>query len=144
MIIAKSENTGEDFCLSGMDKVISLMYEYGYEILDMELCAAEKHKTKFKTISKQTVSGYEIIFGKKNIESITDYNSKIKYALLLDLFGYKDMSLYLNDNFIKNVELESYLVESSSFKNNLGILFRKLIKIFLRRVIGEPYFKINA
>ena len=48
-----------------MDKIISLMHEYGYEILDMELCASEKHKTNFRTISKQTISGYEITFGKK-------------------------------------------------------------------------------
>ena len=126
-----------------MDQIISLMYEYGYEILDMELCASEKHKTRFKTISKQTISGYEITFGKKNLEDIEDFNSKIKYVLLLDIFGYKDMSLYLNENYIKNSDINSYLLSSSRVKNNFGVLFRKFIKIFWMRVIGEPYFKIS-
>tara|TARA_B100001094_G_C18062275_1_gene735668 strand:- start:165 stop:1067 length:903 start_codon:yes stop_codon:yes gene_type:complete len=126
-----------------MDKTISLMREYGYEILDMELCASEKHKTNFRTISKQTISGYEITFGKKNIEMIKDLNSKIKYVLLLDLFGYKDMAINLNENFIKNSDLNLFLFLSSRTRNNLDVLFRKALKIIFKRIIGEPYFKIS-
>ena len=126
-----------------MDQIISLMYEYGYEILDMELCASEKHKTNFRTISKQTISGYEIIFGKKNIEMVKDYNSKVKYVLLLDLFGYKDMAIYLNENYINISDLNSYLLSGSEVRNNIIVLFKKVFKIISSRIIGEPYFKIN-
>ena len=126
-----------------MDHIISLMYEYGYEILDMELCASEKHKTNFRTISKQTISGYEIIFGKKNIEMVKDNNSKVKYVLLLDLFGYKDMALYLNEKYINNLDLNLYLSSSSKARNNIIVLFKKGFKIISSRIIGEPYYKIS-
>ena len=126
-----------------MDPIISLMYEYGYEILDMELCASEKHRTNFRTISKQTVSGYEITFGKKNIEMVKDYNSKVKYVLLLDLFGYKDMAFYLNEKYINNSDLNLYLSTGSKAKNNIIVLLKKVFKIVLSRIIGEPYFKIS-
>jgi FkbM family methyltransferase len=126
-----------------MDQIISLMYEYGYEILDMELCASEKHRTDLKTISKQTISGYEIIFGKKNIEMVKGYDTKVKYVLLLDLFGYKDMALYLNKKYINNSDLKLYLLTSSKVINNIIVLFKKSFKIISSRIIGEPYYKIS-
>ena len=125
-----------------MDQVISLMHEYGYQILDMELCASEKHRTNFKTISKQTISGYEIIFGKKNIEMVKDYNSKVKYVLMLDFFGYRDMALYLNEKYLNDLNL--HIMSGSKLINNKIVLFKKVFKIISSRIVGEPYFKISG
>lgn len=126
-----------------MDQVISLMHEYGYEILDMELCASEKHRTNFKTISKQTISGYEIIFGKKNIEMVKDYNSKVKYVLMLDFYGYRDMALYLNEKYLNDSDLNLHILSGSKLINNITVLFKKVINVISSRIVGEPYFKIS-
>ncbi|MAC93776.1 MAG: hypothetical protein CMC01_08815 [Flavobacteriaceae bacterium] len=125
------------------EKIIPILTDLGYEILDMELCAAEKHKTKHVVQSKQTVSGYEIVFGRKNLEMIGDNDIKLKYILLLDLFGYRDLALFLNEKYLNNSDLESYILENGKLINNLSVLIKKSFRIFQQRIIGEPFFKIS-
>jgi hypothetical protein len=124
------------------DKIIPFLTDLGYEILDMELCAAEKHKNSHNIISKHTVSGYEIVFGRKNLELIND-DEKLKYLILLDLFGYRDMALYLNENYLNNPELESYIVNNGRFFNNIVTLYRKFMRAFQTRIVKDPYYKIS-
>lgn len=125
------------------EKIIPILSDLGYEILDMELCSAEKHKTKHDVQSKQTVSGYEIVFGRKNLEMIGDYNIKLKYIILLDLFGYRDLGLFLNEKYLNDSDLESYIHSNGKLINNLGVLFKKSFRIFQQRIIGDPFFKIS-
>ena len=125
-----------------MEMIISLMKSYGYEILDMELCASEKHKNQYDLISKHSVSGYEITFGKKNLDNINKH-SKFKYILLLDLFGYRDLSIFLNNEYLNNNELESYLVNNGLLKNNLKLVLKKIFKIISLRLIGSEFYKIS-
>jgi FkbM family methyltransferase len=125
------------------EKIIPILTNLGYEILDMELCAAEKHKTKHAVQSKQTVSGYEIVFGRKNLEMIGDNDTKLKYILLLDLFGYRDLALFLNETYLNDSDLESYILNNGKLVNNLSVLIKKSFRIFHQRIIGEPFFKIS-
>jgi hypothetical protein len=48
-----------------MHEVIELMYDYGYELLDMSLCHSAKHNNINKSISKAIAGGYELLFYKK-------------------------------------------------------------------------------
>ena len=125
------------------EKIIPLLTDLGYEILDIELCAAEKHSNYYKIQSKQTVSGYEIVFGRKNLEMVKSEDLKLKYILLLDLFGYRDLAIFLNEKYLNNSDLKSYILNNGKLFNNLGVIIRKLLKIVQQRIIKEPYYKIN-
>ena len=68
---------------------------------------------------------------------------KLKYILLLDLFGYRDLAIFLNEKYLNNSDLKSYILNNGKLFNNLGVIIRKLLKIVQQRIIKEPYYKIN-
>jgi len=127
-----------------MHKVIEIMYDYGYELLDMELCHSAKHKNNNKSISKAISGGYEILFYKKNINSNINQNLLIKHILLLDLFGYKDLANHIfNVQKINNDDLERYLIKNSSLTNNKKVFIKKGLSILYNKFIGSTYLKMS-
>jgi FkbM family methyltransferase len=129
-----------------MHKIIELMYDNGYEILDMELCHSSKHKNDIESFSKAISGGYEILFYKNNIDYKADQNSIIKHILLLDLFGYRDLAMHVCDKYIqgdKFIKLKDYLLESSSIKYNKLEFIKKTLRKFNINLLYKLIFKSN-
>ena len=123
-----------------MHKVIELMYDYGYELLDMSLCHSAKHKNTYKSISKAIAGGYEILFYKKRIDWKINKNTIIKNILLLDFFGYKDLAFHIfTTSKIQNKGLKNYLVKNLSPWNNKKVIAKKTLNILYNKLIGSTY-----
>jgi len=74
---------------------------------------------------------------------IKDEDLKLKYILLLDLFDYRDMAFFLNENYLKNYELESYIINNGRFLNNIVTFSRNFFRAFQTRIVKDPYYKMS-
>jgi len=126
-----------------MHEVIELMYDYGYELLDMSLCHSAKHNNTNKSISKAIAGGYELLFYKKSIDWKINKKSIIKNILLLDLFGYKDLAFHIfTTSKIQNVDLKNYLIKNLSPWNNKKVIGKKFLSILYNKLVGSTYLQM--
>jgi FkbM family methyltransferase len=127
-----------------MHEVIAYMDGLGYQIFDMEIAAAWRHKNKAnQTInSKQKAIGYEILFV-KTLENIVvdDIDVFFKFLLLLELYGYRDYAIFLLEQHLalmKNGDdvLNMFYLHS----NNESKLITRIKNKLLRKIANQNLY----
>jgi len=132
-------------------EVTKLMYDYGYQILDSFPCFQAKHKIQSKrkiyTTRFGKRIGNEVLYVKRPENIIKkDDATFIKHIALLELFGFRDVSLYMMDTFLmedKSLHKKIYNTLIKNSEKESSYFFKIKYKV-LRKMLNLnhiPSFK---
>ena len=102
-LLITTETWSEDYYKDTptMDKIITLMMSYGYQLFTTELAIARKFKNKREIIdnSRMHLGGLELLFVKRFDKLFFDSEIKlINFIALLELYGHRSYAIYILEN----------------------------------------------